>query len=117
MAVVDFSIGGVVYQAPPLSIFALRQEGVWDAVTTLGRGSSNLVEEMDKFLIILAAALSQTPSPVSLDDLRRQATLGDLRGLDASLLKLLRESGMGGDTGEAPAASPSAEAPESGTTS
>lgn len=119
MADTDFSIGGETIKAPPLSIYALRQEGVWTAITTLGQ-SGSIIDEMDKYLIILAGSLSQTPSPISLDDLRRRARIGDFKGIDDSALRLFRASGMGGEedkSGEAPATSPSVEVPESGTTS
>jgi len=116
----DFLIGGEIIKAPPLSIYALRQEGVWAAITSIGQ-SSSVLDEMDKYLTILAASLSQTSSPISLDDLRRRARIVDFRGMDDATLRLFRASGMAGEgdekSGEAPAASPSAEVPESGTTS
>lgn len=118
MADTDFSIGGKIIKAPPLSIFALRQEGVWDTITSIGK-STSVLDELDKFLIILAASLSQTPSPISLDDLRRMAMISDLKGMDAATLQLFRASGMAGEeetSGEALATSPSTELPASGTT-
>jgi len=111
-----FVLGTTNYSAPPLSIFALRQPGVWDAITTLGQ-TTDIVTEMDKYLTILCASLSQTSTPVSMDDLRRQATIADFRNMDAFTLTLFRASGMaGGDSGESPAVSPSEAQSETGTT-
>lgn len=122
-----FVVGGETIEVSPLSIWALRQPGVWEAITSLDKG--RVIDRIDKFLTIVAAGVvarmdDPTPDLCSKEQerLSRMATIDDLVGLDQSTLALFRESGLAPREddppveGEAPATGSSSDATGSGTT-
>lgn len=86
-----FVLGGVAFDVPPLSIFALKK--CWGAISIIGRTNDALMSA-DAMLEVVAAGMSVKDNAPTAEDLSKLCTPGDWDVLGETMQKLFEASGM-----------------------
>jgi hypothetical protein len=92
---ITITVGSIIIEAKPLTIRALRTDGLWDKIIRMGVPDRALLDQMDDILrVVSTISAVSSDTPYTLEELQDVVILPEIKNVDSGLLQLFRVSGL-----------------------